>query len=174
MTDETIKLSTIGFTKISAEDFFNQLRTANVMTVIDVRLNNTSQLAGFAKANDLAFFLRSICSINYRHEPLLAPTADMLSAYRQGKCDWDAYEREFTNLIIQRKVEEVLDPAVFRDACLLCSEDQPHHCHRRLVAEYLRDRWSIPLSIRHLGNTRKRSLAIQPVSPSQAAVSGTS
>lgn len=134
-------LYTIGFTKKSAETFFTRLRTAGVRKVIDVRLNNNSQLAGFSKRDDLAYFLRAIGGLGYAHCLPLAPTAELLGRYRKEGRDWPAYERAYRGLIADRRIETTLDPADFDGACLLCSEDQPHHCHRRIVAEYLRDRW---------------------------------
>lgn len=136
-----IKLFTIGFTKKSAERFFTLLGEAGVERVLDVRLNNVSQLAGFAKKDDLAFFLRAIHSIGYRHLPDLAPTQDILDAYKKEKGDWALYEQRFLELMRGRRIEEAPDRALFDKACLLCSEDEAHHCHRRLVAEYLAEKW---------------------------------
>jgi uncharacterized protein (DUF488 family) len=135
-----MKLFTIGFTKSSAEHFFARLAAAGVKTVIDVRLNNASQLAGFAKKDDLAFFARTICGAGYEHLPELAPTAEMLKTYRESQDGWPAYEPAFLDLMAARQIER-LDPARLDGGCLLCSEATPHHCHRRLVAEYLRDKW---------------------------------
>lgn len=143
-------MSTIGFTQSTAERFFRRLRNAEVRTVIDVRLHNTSQLAAFAKADDLAFFLKQIGDIKYVHQPLLAPTDDMLKTYKKEKGDWSVYQGRFLQLMADRKIEEVLTPDVFEGACLLCSEATPHHCHRRLVCEYLNERWDGALSVRHL------------------------
>jgi uncharacterized protein (DUF488 family) len=143
-----MKLFTIGFTKTSAEHFFARLKAAGVKTVIDVRLNNASQLAGFAKKDDLAFFARTICGAGYEHLPELAPTAEMLKIYRQSKDGWPAYARAFLELMTRRKIER-LDRARIDGCCLLCSEAVPHHCHRRLVAEYLRDKWG-DVEIEHL------------------------
>jgi uncharacterized protein (DUF488 family) len=145
-----MKLMTIGFTKTTAENFFNRLTQAGVKRVVDIRLNNTSQLAGFAKGNDLRFFLRAIGDISYTHQPLLAPTQDILDAYKKEKGDWDLYERRFIALMEARQVETRIDPSVLEESCLLCSEDKPHHCHRRLVAEYLSRKWSVPVQIQHL------------------------
>lgn len=136
-----MKLYTIGFTKSSAESFFGRLNRAGVRKLVDVRLNNVSQLAGFAKRDDLRYFLKAICGIDYAHEPQLAPTQDMLDAYKKAGGDWSDYERRFIDLIASRHIELTLNPDVLADACLLCSEDKPHHCHRRLVGEYLRDKW---------------------------------
>ena len=115
-------VSTIGFTKTTAEEFFKRLLDAGVKTVMDVRLHNTSQLAGFAKADDLAFFLRRIGDIQYVHEPLLAPTDQMLKAYKKEKGDWRAYEKRFLGLMSERRIENRFTPEIFDGPCLLCSE----------------------------------------------------
>lgn len=137
-----MKLFTIGFTKKSAEAFFTKLKRSGAKRVVDVRLNNVSQLAGFAKRNDLQFFLREICHMDYLHVPELAPTQDILDEYKRNKGDWAVYEQKFLELMRKREIEKKIDPAVIADGCLLCSEDKPHHCHRRLVAEYLKSHWS--------------------------------
>ena len=136
-----MKLLTIGFTKKSAEAFFAKLKLSGAKRVVDVRLNNVSQLAGFAKRNDLEFFLRDICHMDYVHLPELAPTKDILDEYKKNKGDWAVYEQKFLELMHKREIEKRVDPAVIADGCLLCSEDKPHHCHRRLVAEYLKSHW---------------------------------
>ncbi|MBK1865793.1 DUF488 family protein [Aestuariivirga sp. YIM B02566] len=143
-------LATIGFTKTTAARFFERIKKAGVKKVIDVRLHNTSQLAGFAKAEDLAYFLREICGAEYVHQPLLAPTDNILKAFKRDKGDWDVYQKAFLGLMEERQVEAALNPTMFENACLLCSEAAPHHCHRRLVCDYLNIRWSGILSIRHL------------------------
>ena len=143
-------VSTIGFTKTTAEGFFERLLKSGVRKVIDVRLHNTSQLAGFAKSDDLAYFLRKIGGIEYVHEPLLAPTDAMLKAYKKEKGDWDAYEARFMALMAERQIENRLKPEMLDGACLLCSEAAPQHCHRRLVCEYLNDKWDSALTVRHL------------------------
>ena len=145
-----MRLLTIGFTKKPAQRFFAMLRSAGVKRVVDVRLNNVSQLAGFAKRDDLAWFLREIGGIDYTHVPALAPTQALLSDYRKAKVDWPTYEQRFLEIMRERRIEETLDRALLDDGCLLCSEDQPHHCHRRLVAEYLRERWG-NVDVVHLG-----------------------
>lgn len=142
-------LYTIGFTKKSAERFFTLLQNSGAKRLVDVRLNNVSQLAGFAKKDDLRFFLREICDIDYLHLPLLAPTPEMLDEYKKGGGDWALYERRFMELMESRSIEDELSADEMEMACLLCSEDKPHKCHRRLVAEYLRDRWG-DLAIEHL------------------------
>jgi uncharacterized protein (DUF488 family) len=134
-------LFTIGFTKKSAEAFFTKLQRAGVKRLVDVRLNNNSQLAGFSKRDDLAYFLRSIAGIEYVHRLDLAPTQELLDRYKKGDRDWPAYERDFLALIEGRRIEATVPRELLDGACLLCSEDKPHHCHRRVVAEYLRDRW---------------------------------
>lgn len=143
-----MKLFTIGFTKTSAEHFFDRLERAGATGIVDVRLNNRSQLAGFAKRGDLAYFARALCGMGYAHRPELAPTQDMIDAYRKRKGPWDDFERDFLKLMAERRIEDI-DRASLDGGCLLCSEDKPHHCHRRLVAEYLRDRWG-DLDIVHL------------------------
>jgi uncharacterized protein (DUF488 family) len=136
-----IKLFTIGFTKKSAETFFGLLSEAGVRRILDIRLNNSSQLAGFAKRDDLRFFLKAICGIDYVHMPELAPTEELLEGFRKGGRDWPKYERQFINLISERRIEEVLSQEQAHLACLLCSEETPGHCHRRLVSEYLEKKW---------------------------------
>jgi hypothetical protein len=105
-------------------------------------LNNVSQLAGFTKRDDLQFFLREVCGAEYVHEPLLAPTQEMLDAYKKGKGSWQDYEKQFLDLMAQRKIEEKIDKALFAaPAVLLCSEPTAENCHRRLVVEYLQRKW---------------------------------
>jgi uncharacterized protein (DUF488 family) len=143
-----MKLFTIGFTKTSAEHFFSRLSKARVKKVIDVRLNNVSQLAGFAKKDDLRYFTQKICDVGYEHIPQLAPTQDILDEYRKSKGSWAAYAQKFVDLMASRKIEEI-DRSRLDGGCLLCSEDKPHHCHRRLVAEYLKNKWG-NVEIEHL------------------------
>ncbi len=145
-----MKIFTIGFTKKSAEQFFDSLQTAGVKRVVDVRLNNVSQLSGFAKKNDLEYFLKQICGMGYTHLPSLAPTKDILDAYKKERGSWETYERDFIDLMAARKIENAIEQETLEDACLLCSEDKPHYCHRRLVAEYLREYWG-NVEIEHLG-----------------------
>jgi len=144
-----MKIYTIGFTKKSAEAFFTRLQTAGVKRLVDVRLNNTSQLASFAKRDDLRYFARAICGIDYVHLTELAPTQEILDAFKKQKGDWALYERRFLALIAGRRVEKTVSRAVLDGGCLLCSEDTPEHCHRRLVAEYLKERWG-GVEIEHL------------------------
>lgn len=137
-----MKLFTIGFTKKPARRFFELLRASGARRIVDVRLNNVSQLAGFAKKDDLAYFAKAICGMDYLHLPPLAPTQAMLDQYKKQRGDWDTYARQFLDLMRQRRIEDTVSQQAIADGCLLCSEDQPHHCHRRLVAEYLRERWA--------------------------------
>lgn len=145
-----MKIFTIGFTKKSAEQFFTRLKQPGLERLLDTRLNNVSQLAGFTKKNDLSFFLREICNIDYVHLPELAPTQDILDAYKKNGGDWPTYERQFLALMATRRVEATLDKKLIAGGCLLCSEATPEHCHRRLVAEYLREKWG-DVDIQHLG-----------------------
>ena len=144
-----MKIFTIGFTKKTAEQFFNRLKQPGLMRIVDSRLNNVSQLAGFTKKNDLRFFLGEICNIDYVHLIQLAPTQDILDAYKKNGGDWATYERQFLALLAQRRIEETVDRKLIDGGCLLCSEPTPEHCHRRLVAEYLCDRWE-NVQIQHL------------------------
>ncbi|ABF39958.1 conserved hypothetical protein [Candidatus Koribacter versatilis Ellin345] len=144
-----MKLFTIGFTKKSADEFFPALIAGSVRRVIDVRLNNTSQLAGFSKKDDLRYFLKAIASIEYTHVPELAPTQEILDAYKKKAMDWPAYETAFRKLLEERKAAGSLDREIFEDACLLCSEEKPEHCHRRIAAEYLHEQWG-DIEIVHL------------------------
>jgi uncharacterized protein (DUF488 family) len=136
-----LKLFTIGFTGKTAEQFFTRLQQAGVRTLIDTRLNNVSQLAGFAKRRDLEYFLKVITGIAYVHDTELAPTDEILDAYKKKKISWDEYENRFNELLERRAPETRRPPSDFDHACLLCSEPTPDHCHRRLVAERLKRAW---------------------------------
>lgn len=144
-----MKIYTIGFTKKSARKFFESLKQSGAKRVIDVRLNNISQLAGFAKRDDLKFFLKQVCDMDYVHVPELAPTKEMLDEYKKLKGDWCTYEKRFLDLMEKRCIENTIPKELVAEGCLLCSEDKPHHCHRRLVSEYLKKHWG-DLDIRHL------------------------
>lgn len=135
-----MKIFTIGFTKTSAENFFARLKKARVRRIIDVRVHNNSQLAGFAKQDDLAYFAKTICGAAYEHRLELAPTEEMMTAYRKEGGDWDDYARKFRALIAKRRIEK-MDREAFDGACLLCSEDKPHRCHRSVIAQYLKEKW---------------------------------
>jgi uncharacterized protein (DUF488 family) len=135
------KLFTIGFTRKSAESFFTRLSKAGVKRMIDIRLNNVSQLAGFAKRDDLRYFLKALCKIDYVHLPELAPTKEIMDNFKKKKGKWSVYEKDFRGLLKDRRPEKTLTKDLFESACLLCSEDRPDNCHRRLVAEHLADKW---------------------------------
>jgi uncharacterized protein (DUF488 family) len=137
-----MEIYSIGFTQKSASQFFGALKAHGIERLLDVRLNNTSQLAAFAKQADLAYFLREICSAAYEHEPLLAPTQEMLDGYKKQKGGWEAYEEAFLALMRARNIESALDKESFaRKTVLLCSEPTAENCHRRLVLEYLQQHW---------------------------------
>ena len=145
-----MNLYTIGFTQKSAEAFFTALQRAGVRRLVDVRLNNVSQLAGFAKKADLAYFLRAIGGIEYVHEPRLAPRSEDLVAYREGRLAWPDYETSYRALLRERKAESTVPRTLFNvPSVLLCSEARPEQCHRRLAAEYLAEAWG-DLEIVHL------------------------
>ena len=156
-----IKLFTIGFTKKTAEEFFNLLTDAGVRRIVDVRLNNDGTLSGFTRQAHLPYLLCEIAGIEYEHRPDLAPDDKILSAWKlnasakkAGKkpITWQQYKARFARLIRKRKIETLVTPADMSRACLLCSEPTPENCHRRLVAEYLRDKWAdrVKIEIVHL------------------------
>lgn len=145
----SVQLFTIGFAETTAEHFFTMLRRAGVKRVIDVRLNNTSQLAGFSKKDDLRFLLREMGGIEYVHIPELAPTQDILDAFKKNKGSWAIYEQEFNALMAKREIEDIVARDIADFGCLLCSEKKPDHCHRRLVAEHLQKHWG-DVSTTHL------------------------
>jgi uncharacterized protein (DUF488 family) len=144
-----VRLYTVGFTKKPAREFFSLVAESGATSLLDVRLNNVSQLAGFTKKQDLDFFSSKVLGIPYRHELLLAPSAAMLSAYRGGDQDWNWYQAQYSALLSERRVEARLDPALLDGACLLCTEPTADRCHRRLAAEYLQDHWGA-FDITHL------------------------
>ena len=144
-----MKVFTIGFTKKSAQRFFTMLHESGAKRIFDVRLNNVSQLAGFAKKDDLAYFLKELCGMEYIHLPDLAPTQEILDEFKKQKGDWNTYEARFLALMKQRRIEETVSRELINDSCLLCSEDKPQFCHRRLVTEYLKQHWG-DLDITHL------------------------
>ena len=145
-----MKTFTIGFTGKTTEKFFHLLQAAQVKNLLDVRLNNTSQLAGYAKKEDLRFFLKEIAGIDYREVKDLAPSKAILSSYQKGGLNWERYEDLYLGEIAKRSVERLLEPSWFDQSCLLCSEHEPHFCHRRLAVEYLNDKWNSCLVVKHL------------------------
>lgn len=144
-----IVLYTIGFTKKNAKTFFSKIRSAGVTKLIDIRLNNVSQLAGFAKRDDLIFFLKELCNCDYKYMPNFAPTKEILDAYKKKQISWDEYVRRFSKLIIERNIQKTITAEELDNACLLCSEPTPEQCHRRLVSEYLKDQFG-DIEIKHL------------------------
>ena len=148
----TISIYTIGANEKTAEEFFGLIMDAGVHRVIDIRLRNNSQVLGFTKMTHLPFFLREVAGIGYEHMPNLAPTKDILNAWRDKKITWKQYVARFTPLLRERKIENLFEPGDLDYACLLCSESQPDECHRRLVVEDFRDRWadSVKVNIVHL------------------------
>jgi uncharacterized protein (DUF488 family) len=137
-----VEIYTIGFTQKTAERFFGTLRKDGIKRLIDVRLNNTSQLAGFTRRDDLAYFLREIIGAEYQHDVRLAPTAELLDAYRKGRIKWAEYETRFNDLMAERQIEKVLEAKMFAGpSVLLCSEPTAERCHRRLIVEYLQKHW---------------------------------
>jgi uncharacterized protein (DUF488 family) len=140
---------TIGFTKKNAKQFFTLLKQPGLKRIIDIRLNNTSQLAGFTKQDDLRYFLKELCNVEYVYRPDLAPTKDLLDGYKKANEDWSWYEAKFNLLMAQRKIENRIPRELVDGGCFLCSEATPEQCHRRLVAEYLQLHWG-DLQIMHL------------------------
>lgn len=134
-----IKLYTIGFTKKNAEKFFDLLKSNEVNKIVDTRVNNTSQLSGFAKGKDLKFFAKELNNINYQHNLDFAPTKELLSKYRKGEMTWRKYEQEYLDLLDFRKVSKKIDVKDLHKNCLLCSEHTAEKCHRRLLAEYFQE-----------------------------------
>lgn len=132
-----IKIFTMGFTKKNAEQFFSLLKKNGVRKLIDIRLNNHSQLAGFTKGEDLKYFLKEIAGIEYAHELDFAPTKELLKKYQEKKMTWSEYETEFKQILESRMINRKIDPTDYDQSCFLCSESTPEKCHRRLVAEYL-------------------------------------
>ena len=144
-----LQLYTIGFTKKNAQRFFTLLAEAGVRRVVDVRLNNVSQLAGYAKRDDLQFFLQKVSGIDYVHLPDLAPDQPLLDAYKKERGSWADYEQRFLALMAERQIEHTAAAQLRDGDCLLCSEHEPQHCHRRLVLEYL-ERSGVTMTVRHL------------------------
>lgn len=141
---------TIGFTKKTAEQFFELLRKHGIKKVVDVRLNNTSQLASFAKVPDLKYFLEKICSIDYEQITDFAPPKTLLDDYHHKTVDWMGYEKVFRQTLTERHIDKKYTAEQFDNCCLLCSEETPEHCHRRLVAEFLKQHADEEVRILHL------------------------
>jgi uncharacterized protein (DUF488 family) len=145
-----MKTFTIGFTQKGADKFFTLIKNNNISRIIDVRINNVSQLAGFAKRDDLKYFLSELCDADYIHLEELAPTKDILNDYKKKIITWEVYEDKFINLIAKRNIERTVDKSLLDNGCFLCSEHKPHHCHRRLVVDYLKHHWDTDIEVIHL------------------------
>ncbi len=139
---------TIGFAQKSLKDFIQLLKDNEVTRVVDIRLNNTSQLSGFAKKNDLAYILELV-TIDYTHELTLAPTQKLVSNYRKKKIPWEEFKEAYTQLLEERNIKETFDFNRDETICFLCSEHEPYHCHRTIAAEYLKEHQQ-DLNIVHL------------------------
>jgi len=135
-----IHLYTIGFTKKSAEQFFSLLLNNGVKRLVDIRINNSSQLAGFAKGADLQYFVRAIGNMDYVYMEDFAPTKELLSDYQNKRIDWDEYQKIYHNLLKERNIAEKYNIRDFNGSCFLCSEDTPDHCHRRLLVEFFKSK----------------------------------
>ena len=135
------KIFTIGSTRKTAENFFETLKEHGVKKIIDVRLNNTSQLLGFTKSYDLEYLLRVIMGAKYFHDKKFAPSEKIFVRYKKGIIGWDDYEKEFDELMNYRDIDTYIADNYFdaENICLLCTEVSPEYCHRRLVAEKIRD-----------------------------------
>ena len=150
MTEVAQALYTIGFTQKSAETFFSLLKKNQVNRIVDTRLNNTGQLAGFSKKEDLKYFARTILGVDYVHWEESAPEKPMLDAYKKKVMKWDQYAREYEALLQRRKIQSQMELIVGASGCLLCSEAKPHHCHRSLLADYLSRTSGRNISVKHI------------------------
>lgn len=150
MNDAGIKIFTIGFTGSSAENFFGRLKRAGVKKIIDTRLWAGSQLSGFAKKNDLPYFLKELARVDYEYRQELAPSGDILKAYQDKRLSWQDYEAAYAQLIRHRNIARVLTPEEVNGSCFLCACKTEHQCHRRLLAEYLKNEWQSQVEIVHL------------------------
>ena len=148
-SEESVAVFTIGYAGKNARQFFSILTQAGIRKVIDVRLYNTSQLAGFTKKQDIEYFLQAIVDAEYIHMPIMAPTKQLLNNYKKGLTNWQRYEAQFKSIIAQRQIEKHITPQDMDMACFLCSEAKANNCHRRLVAEYLAGLWP-HITIGHL------------------------
>ena len=144
-----IRLYTIGFTEKSAERFFQLLEHNQVKKIIDTRVNNNSQLSGFAKGKDLAFFAKQLTNIDYEHQLKFAPSKELLGQYRKKEISWDEYAEEYIGLLDERDISREVNIASLHECCLLCSEHTAEKCHRRLLAEYLK-KLNLDIEIIHL------------------------
>lgn len=140
-----MKIFTIGFTKKDAKTFFELLQKNKIDLLLDIRINNVSQLAGFAKGNDLGYFINEILNAKYIHDTRFAPTKELLDSYRDKNINWLEYEKEFSKIIEDRRIVDIFQDNYYKNyerVCLLCSESEADKCHRRLIAEYLKENLS--------------------------------
>jgi uncharacterized protein (DUF488 family) len=147
---ESVKIFTIGFTQKTAEAFFSSLKKNQISALVDTRLNNTGQLAGFSKRDDLAFFTRNILQSEYRHWQHAAPTADILKAYKNKEMSWETYEKEYRSLLEARRIHQQMDIRQLHHSCFLCSEHSPKFCHRRILGEFLQEKFTGSIELIHL------------------------
>lgn len=135
------KIFTVGSARKTAEEFFTLLEDNGVKKIIDVRLNNTSQLLAFAKYPDIEYFTRKILGGEYFHDKRFAPSEKILVRYKKNVIGWDDYETEFADLMTYRDIETYIADkySTQENYCLLCTEVSPENCHRRLVAEKIRE-----------------------------------
>lgn len=150
MEDKKTKIFTIGFTGTTAENFFARLHEAEVKKVIDTRLWADTQISGFAKKRDLPFLLQKLSGAAYEHKIDLAPSENILKDFKNKKIGWHEYEGRYLQLLHDRDIAGSLTREDVADAYFLCAEKTPHHCHRRLLAEYLQRKWNIAMEIIHL------------------------
>jgi len=145
-----MNIYTIGFTKKSAREFFELLLDNDIKKIIDIRLRNNSQLAGFAKAKDLKYFLEEIDDIAYIHKPEFAPSKELLNSWRNDEITWKEYEKIYLNDLKNKVDFNKLEIDIFDNSCLLCSENLPEKCHRRLLAEFIDKKSPEKVQIHHL------------------------
>lgn len=145
-----ITLYTIGFTKKSAEQFFELLKKSHIKQLVDIRISNNSQLAGFAKGKDLAYLAKQICGINYKHIIDFAPTKELLNLWHKKSISWDGYTKDYIGMLKSRDIIHKYGVKQFDNTCFLCSEETPEMCHRRLLVEYMKSSSSEEVDIIHL------------------------
>lgn len=145
-----ITLYTIGFTKKNAEQFFELLKKWKIKQLVDIRISNNSQLAGFAKGKDLAYFTKQICNINYKHITDFAPTKELLDLWHKKSISWEEYIKEYTTMLKKRNIMHKYGIKQFDNSCFLCSEETPEMCHRRLLVEYMKSISTEEVDIVHL------------------------
>lgn len=148
-TNKMVRVFTIGYAGRNGRDFFTTLKQTGIKKIIDVRLYNTSQLAGFTKKCDLEYFLQAIVGADYVHLPVMAPTRGLLNDYKKGEVSWEQYESQFKSIITQRQIERHIELEDLDMSCFLCAEATADNCHRRLVAEYMARIWP-NITIQHL------------------------